>query len=131
MALYSIAGHRNQGKSFFLELCAYELAAAAAAAAGADAGTASTKARRHGNTRAWTAWLKEQAKRFFEWRGQRHAGHTQGIHMLAEPFIVRRRSDGERVAVFLMDTQGQFDSASPAAKILQVSLLSASCQVLS
>jgi len=54
----------------------------------------------------------------FAWRGGQDR-QTTGIWMWSEPFV-RTASDGESVAVLLMDTQGMFDNDTSMALTAQI-----------
>ncbi|KDO16037.1 hypothetical protein SPRG_18426, partial [Saprolegnia parasitica CBS 223.65] len=66
----------------------------------------------------------------FSWRAGRKR-NTTGIWMWGEPFI-RKSKDGEDIAVFLIDTQGMFDSETSqmlTASIFGLSTLLSSYQI--
>ncbi|XP_056150652.1 atlastin-3 [Lampris incognitus] len=66
----------------------------------------------------------------FSWRGGSEP-ETTGIQLWSEVFLVRK-SDGEQVAVVLMDTQGAFDNQSTVkdcATIFALSTMTSSIQI--
>lgn len=66
----------------------------------------------------------------FHWRGGSDRD-TTGIFMWSEPFVLRTVSN-EEVAVFLMDTQGSFDTSSTvkdSASLFALSLMTSSMQI--
>ena len=75
-------------------------------------------------------WIGRQSSdplKGFSWRGGSKRD-TTGIVMWSEPFIIKK-TNGEEVAVLLMDTQGTFDSehtVKEAAIIFALSLLTSS-----
>lgn len=57
----------------------------------------------------------------FSWRGGM-ARHTGGLHIYPEPLVVER--GGEKLAVYLMDTQGTFDHRTTVRENMTVFALS-------
>lgn len=59
-----------------------------------------------------SSWIgqEDEPLKGFDWRGGAQR-HTTGMLMWSEPFLVSLEN-GEEIAVFLMDTQGTFDSNS-------------------
>ncbi|CAF1236191.1 unnamed protein product [Rotaria sp. Silwood1] len=89
ISLVSIAGDFRKGKSFLLDFFLRYLRAQ--------------------NNIEWIGKENEPLKGF-DWRGGA-TRHTTGMIMWSEPFLLSL-PDGEEVAIFLMDTQGTFDSNS-------------------
>ncbi|CAF1261908.1 unnamed protein product [Rotaria magnacalcarata] len=89
ISLVSIAGDFRKGKSFMLDFFLRYL-----------------RAKDH---KDWIGREDEPLKGF-DWRGGA-TRHTTGMIMWSEPFLLSLPT-GEEIAVFLMDTQGTFDSNS-------------------
>ncbi|KAJ8735833.1 hypothetical protein PYW07_007453 [Mythimna separata] len=109
----SVAGAYRGGKSFILDFFLRYL-------------TAPRSCQLSGE---WLGKEDEQLKGF-HWRGGGERD-TTGIHLWPEP-IVTTRSNGEKVAVLLMDTQGTFDSESTIGQnstIFALSTLISSVQI--
>ncbi|CAF3204704.1 unnamed protein product [Rotaria socialis] len=89
ISLVSIAGDFRKGKSFMLDFFLRYL-----------------RAKDH------TDWIgrEDEPLKGFDWRGGA-TRHTTGMIMWSEPFLLSL-PNGEEIAVFLMDTQGTFDSNS-------------------
>ncbi|XP_075531975.1 atlastin-2-like [Dermacentor variabilis] len=109
VVVVSVAGAYRQGKSFLLNFFLQYL-------------------RNNGQSN----WLRDMTYPFegFEWKpgGDRH---TTGILLWKEVFLMTK-SDGEKVAVLLMDTQGIFDCESTVkdnTTIFSLSILTSSVQV--
>ncbi|XP_070576515.1 atlastin-2-like [Ptychodera flava] len=111
VVVVSVAGAFRKGKSFLLDFFLRYL---------------------HRNGQNDQDWLgtDEEALLGFPWKGGSER-HTTGILMWDEPFLCRT-SDGEEVAVLLMDTQGAFDSQSTVkdcATVFALSTMISSVQV--
>ncbi|CAF1266231.1 unnamed protein product [Adineta steineri] len=89
IGLVSIAGDFRKGKSFMLDFFLRYLRAK--------------------DNKEWLGKENEPLKGF-DWRGGA-TRHTTGMLMWSEPFLLSL-PNGEEIAVFLMDTQGTFDSNS-------------------
>lgn len=74
-----------------------------------------------------------QRQKSFAWRGGQQR-QTTGIWMWSEPFIrATDSSNGEKIAILLMDTQGMFDNETTmtlTAQIFGLSTLVSSFQVI-
>jgi len=89
IALVSIAGDFRKGKSFLLDFFLRYLRAK--------------------DDKYWIG-KDDEPLRGFDWKGGA-TRHTTGMLMWSEP-LMHSLSSGEEIAVFLMDTQGTFDSNS-------------------
>jgi atlastin len=72
----------------------------------------------------------EKINATFEWSYGSNA-HTKGAWMWIEPFIIKSKS-GKQLAVFIMDTQGTFDTKgtpNQCASIFSLSALLSSIQI--
>ncbi|XP_065300260.1 atlastin-2-like [Dermacentor albipictus] len=109
VVVVSVAGAYRQGKSFLLNFFLQYL-------------------RNNGRPN----WLRDMTIPFegFEWKPGCHR-HTTGILLWKEVFLMTK-SNGEKVAVLLMDTQGTFDCESTVKEnttIFSLSMLTSSVQV--
>jgi atlastin len=94
--LVSFSGDQSVGKSFLLSLCVRFL-------------KYSTK---HGHPRTASdrRWMDLNRRlNAFDWGYTHNRGSTKGIYIWSKPFILSEQS-GTKVALFLMDTQGNFDA---------------------
>eukprot|EP01103_Thecamoeba_quadrilineata_P005153 TRINITY_DN14989_c0_g1_i1.p1 TRINITY_DN14989_c0_g1~~TRINITY_DN14989_c0_g1_i1.p1 ORF type:complete len:562 (-),score=123.83 TRINITY_DN14989_c0_g1_i1:32-1717(-) len=110
VAIVSVAGSFRKGKSFLLDFFLRYLSAD----------------RR-------PEWLadEEEALRGFSWRAGVER-ETTGVWLWDQPFIIRSLTAGKEIALFLMDTQGTFDSQSTVrdnVTIFGLSALLSSLQV--
>ena len=109
VAVISVAGAFRKGKSFLLDFLLRYLGAS-----GAD---------------GWMGGEDEELTGF-SWRGGAER-ETTGVLMWSQPFIMAD-SDGDNIAVLVMDTQGAFDSHSTVkdcATIFALSTMMSSVQI--
>ncbi|XP_078494774.1 atlastin-2-like [Ciona intestinalis] len=110
VAIISIAGPFRKGKSFLLNLLAHYLL--------------------ENQSSTWFKNGDTQPERVFEWKGGAERS-TVGIHITNKPFMLET-SNNKKVAVFLMDTQGMFDTkttATDCSTIFALSTLLSSVQI--
>jgi atlastin len=94
--LISFSGDQGVGKSFLLSLCVRFL-------------KYSTK-HGHPKTASDRRWMDmNRGLNAFDWGYTHNRGNTKGIYIWSKPFILSEQSD-TKVALFLMDTQGNFDA---------------------
>jgi len=93
MAIYSINGATRAGKSFLLSFFVKYLQTKTASASPMS---------------NISDWMNADIKNNFVWKSGRKP-QTLGIEMWSEPFFLNN-PDGTEFAVFLMDTQGNFDA---------------------
>lgn len=145
VAIFSVVGAFRTGKSFVLDLFLRYLRHASAHrmlredGAGAEPESAD----------AWKEWIlagvetgkhatlegnsnleQTHGEKGFSWRAGRKR-NTTGIWMWETPFV-RKSASGEDIAVFLIDTQGMFDSETSqmlTASIFGLSTLLSSYQI--
>ncbi len=99
--LISFSGDQGVGKSFLLSLCVRFL-------------KYSTK---HGPplTASDRRWMDLNRRlNAFDWGYTHNRGSTKGIYIWSKPFILSEQK-GTKVALFLMDTQGNFDAQTEKA----------------
>ncbi|CEG35335.1 atlastin-like protein [Plasmopara halstedii] len=143
VAIFSVVGAFRTGKSFILDLFLRYLRHASHGRMLKPDGTQDE------NAEVWKAWIKEgvtgsgeeklegnsnvkqtYGEKGFSWRAGRKR-NTTGIWMWEAPFI-RKSQTGEDIAVFLIDTQGMFDSETSqmlTASIFGLSTLLSSYQI--
>ncbi|KAJ8723619.1 hypothetical protein PYW07_007599 [Mythimna separata] len=114
VVLVSVAGAYRKGKSFLLDFFLRYLD------------------RTYNNGEGGGEWLgrEDEALKGFSWRGGSDR-HTTGIHLWSQPFKASL-SNGEKVVVLLMDTQGTFDSNSTVkdnATVFALSTMLSSVQI--
>ncbi|XP_078495044.1 atlastin-2-like [Ciona intestinalis] len=110
VAIICIAGPFRKGKSFLLNLLAHYLI--------------------ENQSSTWFKKGDTQPAKVFEWKGGVER-NTVGIHITNKPFILET-SDKKKVAVFLMDTQGMFDTKTTTkdcSTIFALSTLLSSVQI--
>nr|CAB3224308.1 atlastin-2 [Phallusia mammillata] len=108
VAIYSISGAFRKGKSFLLNLFIKYL----------------EKLEAGNGQEVGHNWMdaKNNALGGFSWRGGMEP-NTQGILIYSKPFVIKNLK-GRKTAVFLMDTQGLFDSDSSMTKCSSIFALS-------
>ncbi|TDH71305.1 hypothetical protein CCR75_005729 [Bremia lactucae] len=143
VAIFSVVGAFRTGKSFVLDLFLRYLRHASHGRMLKPDGAQDE------NTEVWKAWVMEgvtgsgeeklegnsnveqtDGEKGFSWRAGRKR-NTTGIWMWEVPFI-RKSHTGEDIAVFLIDTQGMFDSETSqmlTASIFGLSTLLSSYQI--
>ncbi|KAG1691633.1 hypothetical protein DVH05_026796 [Phytophthora capsici] len=143
VAIFSVVGAFRTGKSFVLDLFLRYLRHASHGRMLKPDGAQDE------STEVWKAWVMEgvtgsgegklegnsnveqtHGEKGFSWRAGRKR-NTTGIWMWETPFI-RKSQSGEDIAVFLIDTQGMFDSETSqmlTASIFGLSTLLSSYQI--
>jgi atlastin len=117
VAIVSVMGAYRTGKSFLLDLFLRYLRHNESQSSSSDASGCPTTP----SDSAIPEWLKSGGDIIseghadttdlagFQWRGGMDKV-TEGLWLWSHPFILRGRSDGQNLAVLLMDSQGAFDS---------------------
>jgi atlastin len=144
VAIFSVVGAFRTGKSFVLDLFLRYLRHASAHRMLRESGNVEDE-----SPDAWKEWMmagveagshttlegnsnmeQTHGEKGFSWRAGRKR-NTTGIWMWETPFI-RKSATGEDIAVFLIDTQGMFDSETSqmlTASIFGLSTLLSSYQI--
>ncbi|XP_077975390.1 kinesin-1 heavy chain-like [Styela clava] len=110
ICIISIAGTAKTGKSFLLNFF-----------------------QRYFDSKGWENpdWIGDEetaAVGGFDWKSGKYDG-TKGINVWGKPYVVKR-SDGQEVAVVLMDTQGLVENKSHNVKLFTLSAIASSIQIL-
>lgn len=134
VAVIAVVGAFRSGKSFLLNFFLRYLRNGNAEDFTQDWMSAEGDVLSEGNMNEgdWSLVESEKREASFAWRGGEER-QTTGIWMWSEPFIRSTcSSNGEKIAILLMDTQGMFDNETTmtlTAQIFGLSTLVSSFQV--
>ena len=135
VAVIAVVGAFRSGKSFLLNFFLRYLRNGCVDDISQDWMMAEGEVLREGNMNEgdWSLVESEKRESSFAWRGGEER-QTTGIWMWSQPFIrPTKSSNGEKMAILLMDTQGMFDNETTmtlTAQIFGLSTLVSSFQVI-